>query len=236
MQKVEVNIDSQVNEIFAKTLVTQKIHNYMDNPIELEVFIDKYSDKNIFSSFEAQIGKSTKAKSKVIKMEKAEEKYTDSVSSGNAAIYTSIDPNDNNRIIVHIGNIPPKEELIFTSEFIQYTESSNNSYEYELFRNVPIIKGNDGKKFQNDIKGTLEIKTKSKIKNINKKFLYNKLIILEEKRGKDEKSLIMKYSYDINSIKNRQNNDLIKQLFTKNSKNTSMENSSYIPASKLLFE
>ncbi len=132
MLKSQIDIDSKVNQVFAKTLVTQKILNNSKSPIELKIYIDKYFDKNLFSSFEAQIGNSIKAKSKVIKTEKAEEKYTDSISSGNAAIYTTIDPDNKNLIIVHIGNIPPKEQLTFISEFIQNTESSNNSYEYEL--------------------------------------------------------------------------------------------------------
>ena len=74
MQKAEIDIYSKVNEVFAKTVVTHKILNNSNKPIELEVFIDKYLDNNMFSSFEAQIGKSTKAKSKVIKAEKAEDK------------------------------------------------------------------------------------------------------------------------------------------------------------------
>ena len=232
MQKAEINIYSKVNEVFTKTLVTHKIINNSDKPIELEVFIDKYLDKNIFSSFEAQIGDSIKAKSKVIKEEKAEEKYTDSVASGNAAIYTTIDKDEENKIIVHIGNIPPKEKLIFTSEYIQYTESVNNSYEYEFFRNVPIMKDNKGDNIQNNIiKGILEIKTKSKIKNINKRFLFDKLIIEEEKNDKDKNSFIMKYNYEIDSIKKKQGDLSFGYLFGK-----LPSHEFYIPASKLLFD
>ena len=158
MKKAKVNIYSKVNEIFVSTSVTQKILNDTDNPIEVEVLIKKELDNIIFSSFYAQIGDSTKVKSKVIKTEKAEEKYSDSISSGNAAIYTDIDKEDKNKIIVHIGNIPPKQELIFTSEFMQFTESSNNSLEYELFRNLPILTGKSGNYIENDIiKGTIEI-------------------------------------------------------------------------------
>ena len=40
------------------------------------------------------MGKSLIVKSKVIKEEKAEEKYTDSISSGNVGIYTTLDKND----------------------------------------------------------------------------------------------------------------------------------------------
>ena len=138
MKRAEILVDSKVNEIFAKTIVTYKIVNDSSEPLELKIKIYKYLDNILFSSFDAQIGNSIKAKSKVIKTEKTEERYTDSISSGNAAIYTTIDKKDKN-IIVHIGNIPPKEELIFNSEFIQFTQSANNSYEFELLRNIPKI-------------------------------------------------------------------------------------------------
>ena len=230
MKKAETNIYSQVNEVFVKTLVTQKILNNSVKPIETEIYIDRYSDKNIFSSFEAQIGNSKKVKSKVIKKEKAEEKYTDSIASGNAGIYTTIDENDKNIVIVHIGNIPPKEELIFISEFIQYTESSNNFYEYEFFRNVPILK-NKGDNIPSDIfKGILEIKTKSKIININKKFLFDEMIIEKEKHDKDKNSFIMKYKYEIDSIKVKESLSLLYFL-----DDFPYYEEFYIPASKLLF-
>ena len=116
--KSKVDIESKINEIFATTKVTQRIINETNNPIEIEVFIQKKIDKLIFSSFEAKVGNSMVAKSKVIKTEKAEEKYSDSIASGNAAIYTAIDKIDKNKIIVHIGNIPPKDELVFISNFL----------------------------------------------------------------------------------------------------------------------
>ncbi len=113
-------------------------------------------------------------KSKIIKKEKAEEKYSDAISSGNAGIFTAVDPNDKNNIIVHIGNLPPKQELIFTSEFIQFTESSKNSFEYELFRNIPTLKGKEGYNLENNIiKGTLEIKMKGKFLKTEKNFRIN---------------------------------------------------------------
>jgi len=42
------------------------------------------------------------------------------------------------KIIINMGNIPPNEEVIFISEFIQFVESSK-TYEFELFRNLPIF-------------------------------------------------------------------------------------------------
>ena len=179
MVKTKTEIDSKVNELYAKTLITQKIENDSDNPIELKIYVYK-KENCIFSSFSAKIGDSITVKSKVIKKEKAEEKYTDSISSGNAAIFVSNDPTNNNRIIINMGNIPPKQDIIFISEFIHYTESSDN-YEFELFRNLPILVGKNIIYQDSSIKGQLEIKTKNKIAKIDKKILYNKLKINEEK-------------------------------------------------------
>jgi len=137
--KSEISIETKVNEVFSSTKVTQKILNDTKSPVELEIFINKYLNKIIFSSFYAKVGKSLIAKSKVIKEEKAEEKYSDSISSGNVGIYTTLDNNNKDKIIVHIGNIPPQEELTFISEYIQFTESSNDLYEHELFRNLPTL-------------------------------------------------------------------------------------------------
>ena len=78
--KAKVDIESKINEVFATTKITQKIINETKNPIEIEIFIQKNTDKKIFSSFNAKIGNSMVAKSKVIKTEKAEEKYSDSIS------------------------------------------------------------------------------------------------------------------------------------------------------------
>ena len=90
MSKQSTKIYSQVNEIFSKTIITQKIKNESDEPKELKIYV--YKNINyIFSSFSAKIGNLIEVKSKLIKTEKAEEKYTDSVSSGNAAIFVSID-------------------------------------------------------------------------------------------------------------------------------------------------
>ena len=69
MRLVSVETDSNVNELFAKTNVTQKFKNKSNDPIELKIYI--YKDDNlIFLSFKAKIGDSIIAKSKVIKKEK----------------------------------------------------------------------------------------------------------------------------------------------------------------------
>jgi len=102
MSLVSVEVDSKVNELFAKINITQKFKNESNDPIELKIHIFK-NDNLIFSSFQ----------SKVIKKEKAEIKYTDSISSGNAAIFVYEDPFDTQKIIINMGNIPANEEVIF---------------------------------------------------------------------------------------------------------------------------
>ena len=79
-----VDIYSKVNEVYIKTLVTQTLKNESENPLELQIYVYKIKSR-IFSSFSAKIGDSIEVKSKVIKTKRAEEKYTDSISSGNAS-------------------------------------------------------------------------------------------------------------------------------------------------------
>ena len=188
-----------MNEVFSFTKVTQKILNDTKSPVELEIFINKYLNKIIFSSFYAQIGKSFIAKSKVIKEEKAEEKYTDSISSGNVGIYATLDKNDKDKIIVHIGNIPPNEELTFISEYIQLTESSNDLYEHELFRNLPTFNEELASMKNVLITGTLEIKLKNKI-TLEKKFKSKDLVIEEENFKENNTKFFLKYKYSSGSI------------------------------------
>jgi hypothetical protein len=83
---VSLEIYSEINECFAKTIVTQKFINSSNTPLELQIYILKQK-RVIFSSFNCKIGDSIIVKSKVIKKEKSEEKYEDAISSGNAAIY-----------------------------------------------------------------------------------------------------------------------------------------------------
>ena len=226
MVKTTVEIDSKVNEIYVKTFVTQKIENDSENPIELKIYVYK-KENCIFSSFSAKIGDSVTVKSKVIKKEKAEEKYSDSISSGNAAIFVSNDPTNKNRIIINMGNIPPKQELEFISEFIHYTESSD-TYEYELFRNLPILVGKNSVFQDKEIKGKIEIKTKHKISIIDKRILLEKLNIIEEKylNEKIKNNYLIKYVY---------NN--LRDLTTSNIENMEkFEDYDYIPSSKIYFE
>ena len=179
--KVFLNITSEVNGFFCKTKVTQKFSNPLDNPMELKIYV--FKKKNIiFSSFDCQIGDSIKVKSKIIKEEKAQEKYVDSIASENAAIFVTYDHNDKNMIIINMGNLPPKSDITFNSYFISPIVSSNNKYEFELFRNFPIFTGKDDEIYKNtELNGEIIIKSIYEIININKNILMKDLIISEEK-------------------------------------------------------
>ena len=218
MSKEEVEINSFINEFYVKTIITQKIRNETENPLELKINFDQ-NGKSLFTSFSAKIGDLIQVKSKIIKLKKAEEKYTDDISSGNGAIFVCRDPYDENRIIINMGNIPPKQDLIFTSEHIQYLESTDKFY-FEFFKNLPIISCEDIY-FSPEITGKVEIKMKNKIKICNKYFS-NDLNIIEEKFIENENYYLIKYNFkksteinnDIeinNSYKRKDSDDNIKK-------------------------
>ena len=217
MSTTFVEINSQANELYCKTKVIQKFKNESNNPLELKINVDK-NKKCIFTSFNAKIGDSIEVKSKVIKNSEAERKYSDSIASGNAAIFVSNDPKNSDRIIINMGNIPPKQLVIFTSEFIQYIESSD-SYEFELFRNLPIFYEKNSVFQNSEIKGTIEIKTRNEITKINRPVLSENLKILEEKYLNINKcEYFIKYEYNNLPI-----------LITN-------YDDDYIPSSKICFE
>ena len=84
-------------------------------------------------------------KSKVISQEKATIKYTDSIASGNAAIFVAENKNANH-IVINMGNIPPNEKVVFISEYIYFTRRTNY-YEFEIFRKIPSFLNNETQEF-----------------------------------------------------------------------------------------
>ena len=213
MSDICLEIDSEINELYAKTSVLQEFSNSTDSPLELRIYLYK-NRKMLFDSFSAKIGKSIEVSSKVIKKEKAENKYTDSIASGNAAIFAT---EDEKRIIINMGNIPPKEKVIFKTKFIQFIEFSKK-YEFELFRNLPIFEGKKSTFHNSNIKGKVFIKGMHQILNIEKEILMDSLNIIEEKYLDNENK---------NYLINYQIENLPKFNFY---------NLEYIPSSKIYFE
>ena len=121
-----VQIETELNEFYAKTNVIQYYANNLDTSIELVIKFPNNS-KIQFSKFTLEMN-NKKVVSKVIKKEKAEEKYNDAIASGNIGAYSSKEEND---IKVNIGNIPSKSIIKLTSEFIQFLSTEDMSYLYK---------------------------------------------------------------------------------------------------------
>ena len=213
---VTTEVITEINEVYSVTNVLQEFVNPYNKPLELKIYIYKKRGM-IFDSFTTKIGDSIMAKSKIIKKEKAEIKYTDSISSGNAAIFVYEDSKDN-KLIINMGNIPPKEKIIFTSRFISIIESSQK-LEFEIFRNFPILQVINKICYNSNLKGKINIKTQNKIVKIEKEILMNNLKIINEK-------------YEDNIAKN----EYLIEYEINNLPKFSFDNLEYIPCSKIYFD
>ena len=110
-----VYLSSEINEIFATTEVTQYFTNELKNQIELTILfpiIEKLSLSKFVVTIDDKI-----IVSKVMPKEKAEEKYNDSLASGNFG-FISRYQEDNNAYSVNIGNLQPKKRIELKSVFI----------------------------------------------------------------------------------------------------------------------
>ena len=103
------------------------------------------------------------------------------------------DPENSQKLIINLGNIPSNEEIIFISEYLQFMETSK-SYEFEMFRNLPIFKGKSEIYQNQSLEGKIYIKTKNKIIKIEKEILMEELKINEEKYlNEDENNYLISY-------------------------------------------
>ena len=116
-----------------------------------------------------------------------------------------------------MGNIPPKTDVIFISEFIHSIEASQK-YEFEFFRNLPIFKGKYDIYENSELKGKINIHTKSEILNIEKNILMKNLKIIEEKFENNKKNSYL-INYQIEKLPQ-----------------FSWYDSDYIPSSKIYFD
>ena len=178
MDKVRVEINTLLNEIFSKSIISQQFSNQSGNSIELKILIFK-NPNLIFSSFNAKIGDFKQVQ------------FIERNSSGNVERYIK---EESDKYIINLGNIQSKERVIFISEFYRFNENKK-SFQFELFRNLPIFKSGN-KIFQNeDLTGKVEILSKNKIINIKKDILIPQLQIIEEKY-QNEQNYIISYKID----------------------------------------
>ena len=167
MEKKEDNtvfISCEVNEIFASTEVTQYFTNELENHIELKIlfpinkklslskFIVSMDEKNIIS--------------KVMSKEKAEEKYVDTIASGNVGFKSSYE-DENKSYSVNIGNLAPKKQVKLQTNFIQMVDNKDLSYEFNIIENYPAFYY-DGAKINFSENNNKKLETKIKIETQSK--------------------------------------------------------------------
>ena len=168
MEDNTVLIDSQINEIYATSEVTQTFTNTLTKSIELSISFPLKPEIQL-TKFVITIGDKTII-SKVLPKEKAQEKYTDAIASGNTGFISTYDDSEKSYTI-NVGNVLPKEKVILKSIFTQMLSSQDMSYEFVFLEHYPcfIYSGNvvQSKK----ISGKFVLKTKSKITRLISPFM-----------------------------------------------------------------
>ena len=203
MEKKDDNIiyiTSHVNEIFASTELVQYFTNPLDNPIELTILFpikEELSLSKFVVSMDDQI-----VLSKVMPKEKAEEKYSDTIASGNVGFISKYEE-DNKTYSVNIGNIKPKKQIKLDSIFMQMIGAQDISYEFSIMDHYPAFyykeaKKDDGPKTKK-IVANFEIKTQSKITRLiapfyDEKYKEDSNSTYSVKYGPDYKSANIEFS------------------------------------------
>ena len=207
-----VYLSSKINEIFATTEVTQYFTNELENPIELTIqfpIIKKISLSKFVVTIDDKV-----IVSKVMPKEKAEEKYNDSLASGNVGVISRYEE-DNKTYSVNIGNLQPKKSIELRSVFIQMIDSNDLSYQYEIMESYPSFHSKEIKNKNSEnkkINANFKIKTQSKITRLIAPFLDKELIV--------HCGYKIKYSQDYNIAEIEYQNDKI-NLNTKSEVNKS---------------
>ena len=158
-----IYLKSTINEVFASTELTQYFINSLDDPIELIVSFPIKEEINL-NKFIIQIG-DKKVTSKVMEKRDAEEKYDESISSGNTGFLGEYDYEEKSYSI-NVGNINPKEKVKLKAFFIQNIGTQDMSYEFIIMEKYPTFhyKELNKESARNKIiKANFKIETQSKI-------------------------------------------------------------------------
>ena len=201
-----IDLVAYVNELIIETEVTQYFKNTKNSPVELQMTIPKLSNNNL-TKFE-MIMKNQKVISKLIEKEKAKEKYTDTIATGN---YGFISYNSNEETTICLGNIPPYEEIKLKSYFFGHIISKDYSYQASFPTIFPgfILCDPEGKEYTENyhykkqiVKGKIYIDTFSKLTRLVIKGS-NNFGKIERKYGNGYKSAeinIYKDNFDVKNI------------------------------------
>ena len=155
-----VFITSSINEVFATSEVVEYFTNNLNKAVELTVSFPLKHEIQL-TKFIITIGDKVVI-SKVLSKEKANEKYSDAIASGNTGILSSFNESFSN-YTVNIGNVLPNEKVKLTSIYNQMITSQDMSYEFSFMEHYPCFVF-EGKKVESKrIEGKFILSTKSKI-------------------------------------------------------------------------
>ena len=164
-----IYINSEVNEFYAVTQVTQYYKNNNNKPVELSIIYPLKKEIN-FRKFIININ-GQKSISKIFTKEKAEEKYTDAMAGGKVGILSKYLEEEPNSYSINVGNIAPGCLVELTSEFIQYTTSDDMSFCFSVMTSYPSFSDSLSREYNKNIYGKIVLKTHSKITRfVNKNF------------------------------------------------------------------
>ena len=200
-----IYLRSKVNELFATTELTQYFTNELKDSIELTILFPIKEEIDL-SKFVVSIDDKTVI-SKVMAKEKAEEKYNDSIASGNVGIYSSYQDNQNS-YSVNIGNIKPNQKIKLVTVFIQMIGTQDMSYEFNIMEKYPSFhykELNKEKSRNKIINANIEIETQSKITRLIAPFLdeqAKKNSTYEVQYNQDYKKAKIKYIKNPDNISN----------------------------------
>ena len=164
-----IYINSEVNEFYAVTQVTQYYKNNNNKPVELSIIYPLKKEIN-FRKFIININ-GQKSISKIFTKEKAEEKYTDAMAGGKVGILSKYLEEEPNSYSINVGNIAPGCLVELTSEFIQYITSDDMSFCFSVMTSYPSFSDSLSREYNKNIYGKIVLKTHSKITRfVNKNF------------------------------------------------------------------
>ena len=204
-----VYINAKVNELLATTEVTQYFTNILKESIELTVLFP-IKEEITLSKFVISIDDKVVI-SKVMPKEKAKEKYSDSIASGNTGFISNYSE-DQSSYSVNIGNIKPNQKIKPNSIFIQMIGTQDMSYEYNIMEKYPTFHYKDIKENElrnKTLKANIQIETESKITRLIAPFMdeeAKKNSTYEVKYNDDYKKAIITYTKNPDDIKNINNN------------------------------
>ena len=187
-----VFINSYINELMSQTQVTQYLKNTSNNPIELEIITPLISDITM-TRFEV-IKNGQKIISKILEKEKAKEKYSDTIATGNSSIVSYQEENQNK---ICLGNLDSNEEMELKTYFFGHILCKDLSYQAKfpvIFPNFLLENIKTGESIENykykkkTVKGKIKINTNSKINRLVVS-CSNNFSKIEKKYTDDKKSV-----------------------------------------------